>query len=1310
MDVRKSFPFVRQNQHVMPKNLQCQRGVKRSKDQAYQFVNLIQQVTQILSKERPFRTKEEVSLVAIVIKQSNFFKFYEKELEKSPSAIKQIVESMSYESYIPGQEIYTEKDRAKKVYIVLSGDVCILSQKIKKDRFKNISEIKNIQDQNKSGISEQLKASQQMKLKQFCDSKLLLDKSFSHNFNQFKQLESISQYDFFGDTDVRYLSKNSFSAIAKTRVECAVIPQEVFNVYLGETSEIAQQVKEMLKCSLFKFLDPQYVEYCLKYSKEINFPKQKIIFKEGENSSEVYYIKQGDIELSATLPKQSDQEIKVEDIETNIAAQADNNDNETDTFDPEKFIKSNLFNQTLYEKGGPVSKNRQFWNQGDTKGQDYITKLKEQLDFKCKQFQQRGIQYTQIKVEDQVKKFMIASLSNKFQDKDKANFLSQAINRNVDCGLKLALLSKGGYFGEEIIFQHPLMVLENTSPTISPKVKENKKQKSQNFFFVDEQKNNQNQHENENNKNGNKQFHGQQNELKNNQIQQQHELEDSFVRQYTVKCQSASCILLKIEMELYLSLIYLNQKQSLAKKYVESQIKQERRQLKLKNHLKLILKPNKVFTQQNETDQPPSSIKTGKSIQFFTGSSSNQQLASEDPSTPNSKKLELSQKNNMSHSFNNQFYVKKQDAIDSGSSIFPSTDKHQLNSQMKHFQVNEIRQKNNSECLNAPSQLNNYQFNKIKQRNSIDKINLNQSQELQNLESTSTNMQGNKSFKNNNSLQYYRQSHYNNHSQSDFSDMFSLYIKQESQIQKANLADQNLRQQKQVINQSKTAQKQSQMREEIDNLYYTFSSILQNEENRQRQISLMTNSLEKICNNNYYNRNFQKDNQQQGLSITLPNQNLSEQNVQKEFQFYSPIQSAQKGMERVFFSSHYSQLSQVINYSNNDSKTADQIKKNISINNQTQNAKLSFKKQALNQSRDFGSQSEQKNPIIQKQKVLTNSEIIKFQNDIMKNSTNEEREQNNKQLEIQFNESRESFKSKLISSSTNENEQNPKSICFQSKEQIQNNQKDDFNIDQEKVFVFDQQNSPINNQISFLQNSFISIQEDDKDQQLLQTNNAQQENTSQKKFLIRDKNVFIYPKKYVLQPLFSEIIENEVERLQQSEQKKQNERIKIEINQDFYIKRYRKAYKEAFDLIKRPEKKQVNSIFDDLENSSEKQNKKQIQENLSLIIQKKFQIDKRFPNSKRAQEINDFFSNHIKKLDEQHKSKLHKFKREKDINAIITKQLVHKLEQQNIKRRNDLNYAGTNFNFILKDTDKKNSIISKNNNNSHESQNQKQVK
>ncbi|EAS05909.2 cyclic nucleotide-binding domain protein (macronuclear) [Tetrahymena thermophila SB210] len=1304
MDVRRSFPLVRQNQHVMAKNQQCQRGMKRSKDQAFQFVNLIQQVTQILSKERAFRTKEEVSLVAIVIKQSNFFKFYEKEFEKSPSALKQIVESMSYESYIAGQEIYTEKDRAKKVYIVLSGDVCILSQKIKKDKFKNIS------NQNKSGGSEQFNLQQQMKLKSFLDSELLLEKSFSHSFNQFKQLESISQYDFFGDTDVRYLSKNSFSAVAKTRVECAVIPQEVFNIYLGETSEIALQVKEMLKCSLFKFLDPQYVEYCLKYSKEIIFPKQKIIFKEGENSSEVYYIKQGDIELSATLPKQSDQEIKVEDIETNIAAQHDHNENEMDSFDPDKFIKSNLFNQTLYEKGGPVSKNRQFWNQGDTEGQDYITKLKEQLDFKCKQFQQRGIQYTQIKVEDQVKKFMIASLSNKFQDKGKGNFISQAINRNVNCGLKLALLSKGGYFGEEVIFQHPLMHQENSnSGTISPYVKENKKQKSQNYFF-DELKINSKQHENENNKHKNNYFlvSSQKDGSKNNQNQEQ-ELDDNISRQYTVKCQSASCILLKIEMELYLSLIYLNQKQSQAKKYLESQLKQERRQLKLKNHLNLILKPNKIFTQQNEIDQAPSSIKGGKSIQFFTNSVSNQQLVQEDSSTPNSKKLELSQKLNMSHSFSNQFYSKKQDIIDSSSSTFPSTDKNQLFSQTKNFQSNEIRQKNNSECFSVPSQLNQYQINKIKQRNSIDKINLTQSQDLQNQESVSTYIQGKKGLKNNNSLQQYRQNHQNNLSQQDFSDMFGSYMQQESQIQKKNVTDLNLKQQKQGINKSKTAQKQSQMREEIDNLYYTFSSILQKEENRQRQISLMTNTLEKICNNNYYNKNVQKDNQQQqGLSITLPNQSLSEQ---KEFQFLSPIQSATKGVERVFFSSHYPQLSQLINYSNNDNNTTgDLIKKNISFTNQALNTKLSLKKQALDQSKDFASQSEQINPIIQKQKFAGNCENLKIKSDVQKNQTREESQQQNKQIENQFNESRESFKSKLISSSTNENEQNPKSISFQSKEHIQNNQKEDFNVDQEKVFVFDQQNSQINNQTSFLQNSFISIQEDDKDQQLLQTNNSQQENISQKKFLIRDKNVFIYPKKYVLQPLFSEIIENEVERLQQSEQKKQNERIKIEINQDFYIKRYRKAYKEAFDLVKRPEKKQVNSIFDELENSSEKQNKKQKQENLSLIIQKKFQIDKQFPNSQRAKEINDFFSNHIKKLDEQHKSKLDKFKREKDINAIITKQLVYKLEQQNIKRRNDLNYAGTNFNFILKDADKKNSLCAKNNNISHENQNQKQVK
>ncbi|KAL4481520.1 hypothetical protein ABPG74_007609 [Tetrahymena malaccensis] len=1271
MDVRKSFPYVRQNQHVLPKNQQCQRGMKRSKDQVFQFVNLIQQVTQILTKERTFRTKEEVSLVAIVIKQSNFFRFYEKDLEKSPSAFKQIVESMSYESYIPGQEIYTEKDRAKKVYIVLSGDVCILSQKMKKDRFKNISETKNINSSNKSDASEQLNSQLQMKLKQLYESELHLEKSFSHSFNQFKQLESISQYDFFGDTDVRYLSKHSFSAIAKTRVECAVIPQEVFNVYLGET---------------------------------------KIIFKEGEKSSEVYYIKQGDIELSATLPKESDQEIKVEDIETNIAAQTDNNDNAIDSFDPEKFIKSNLFNQTLYEKGGPVSKIRQFWNQGDTEGQDYITKLKEQLDFKCKQFQQRGIQYTQIKVEDQVKKFMIASLSNRFQDKERTNFFSQAINRNVSSGLKLALLSKGGYFGEEIIFQHPLL-LENSSPTISPQIKENKKQKSQNYFF-DELKINQKQLENINSKHGNKNFLGQKNESKQNQAQEL-ELENNYFRQYTVKCQSASCILLKIEMELYLSLIYLNQKQTQAKKYLEGQLKQERRQIKLKNHLKLILKPNKVFTQQNETDQAPSSIKAGKSFQFFTSSNSNQQLAYEDPSTPNSKKLELLQKSYMSQNFNNQLQMKKQDTIDASSSVFPLTDKNQQNSQTKNIQANETRQKNNSECLSVPAQLNNYQINKIKQRNSIDKMNMSQSQDIQNVEGTNTNVYRKMSFKNNNnSLQYYRQSHYNNQSQQDFSEMFGQYAKQEGLVQKKNLADQNLKQLKQGINQSKTAQKQSQMREEIDNLYYTFSSILQKEENRQRQISLMTNSLEKICNNNYYYKSFQKDNQKQGLSITLPNQNVSEQNVQKEFQFFSPIQSAQKGMEKVFFSSHYSQLSQLINYSNNDNKTAasDQIKKNTSFSNQTQNTKLSFKKQTLNQSRDFGSQSEQINPIIQKQKLLVNSDIIKIKNDLKKHTTCDESEQNNKQIEMQFNESRESFKSKLISSSTNENEQNPKSISFQSKEQIQNNQKDDFNLDQEKVFVFDQQNSPINNQISFLQNSFISIQEDDKDQLLLQTNSSQQDNTNQKKFLIRDKNVLIYPKKYVLQPLFSEIIENEVERLQQSEQKKQNERIKIEINQDFYIKRYRKAYKEAFDLVKRPEKKQVNSIFDDLENSSEKQNKKQSQENLSLILQKKFQIDKRFPNSKRAKEISDFFSNHIKKLDEQHKSKLDKFKREKDINAIITKQLVHKLEQQNIKRRNDLHYAGTNFNFILKDTDKKNSIISKNNNISQENQNQKQVK
>lgn len=73
-----------------------------------------------------------------------------------------------------------------------------------------------------------------------------------------------------------------------------------------------------------------------------------------------------------------------------------------------------------------------------------------------------GIRHTKIAVEDELKKYMISSLSNKF-NKPNNSFLKKATNENKSSGLKLSILSKGSYFGDEILSNHPLLNREKDS-------------------------------------------------------------------------------------------------------------------------------------------------------------------------------------------------------------------------------------------------------------------------------------------------------------------------------------------------------------------------------------------------------------------------------------------------------------------------------------------------------------------------------------------------------------------------------------------------------------------------------------------------------------------------------------------------------------------------------------------------------------------------------------------------------------------------------------------------------------------------------
>lgn len=228
--------------------------------------NDLEKAKVILKKRKEWRNMQEINVLARAFESIQLFHEIKKGLE--PVLYFRLFKELIYEEFDIGQFIFHVNDPPDKLYIILVGEVLILTPK--------------------EGLANST-----------MNEKMGQKPSASDNlFAGFSVINTMEKFQSFGEIALRNNTPRTASAVCKTPCELVSLDKKTFRSVLKAffENQAAEKLEFMRKVPLFKGIPNHHLQGLLLHLHEKRLKKGEIIFPEGTKVDTLYIIKEGEVQ------------------------------------------------------------------------------------------------------------------------------------------------------------------------------------------------------------------------------------------------------------------------------------------------------------------------------------------------------------------------------------------------------------------------------------------------------------------------------------------------------------------------------------------------------------------------------------------------------------------------------------------------------------------------------------------------------------------------------------------------------------------------------------------------------------------------------------------------------------------------------------------------------------------------------------------------------------------------------------------------------------------------------------------------------
>lgn len=231
----------------------------------------LEKAKQMLKKRREARNMNEINVLARSFESIELFQEIKNGLE--PVLYLRLFKELIYEEFQANQFIFRVNDPPDKLYILLSGEVCILAPK----------EAPPNNSFEKFGKKQESKTDVQ--------------------FSGYTVMNLIHKFQSFGEIALRNNTPRTATAACKTNVEVVSLDKKTFRSVLKVffENQAAEKFEYLCKIPLFKGIANHYLQGLLLHLKEKIYKKGDVIFSEGSKVETLYIIKEGEVQARKTI-------------------------------------------------------------------------------------------------------------------------------------------------------------------------------------------------------------------------------------------------------------------------------------------------------------------------------------------------------------------------------------------------------------------------------------------------------------------------------------------------------------------------------------------------------------------------------------------------------------------------------------------------------------------------------------------------------------------------------------------------------------------------------------------------------------------------------------------------------------------------------------------------------------------------------------------------------------------------------------------------------------------------------------------------
>ncbi|KAL4456123.1 hypothetical protein ABPG74_014084 [Tetrahymena malaccensis] len=239
-------------------------------------------VKTLLKKQNTARTKADLEILYKAFNDNKFIKDMEKDVNQQ--LIRKMLKNMQFAEFKRREIVFNQGEQASTFYIIIQGSVWVLVP----NKFGTA-----ITDE-QSKISKEILQNPELYLR-------MPDEQYVNKaYPQFNQIATLKSGYSFGEIALRQQTVRTATVLCTEDTLCASVSKEIFNSCISEFYKI-QRDKEigfLHQFHIFTDLYKQDVEMILMSCTKHQFNKYHVIYKENEQSDRIYFLQEGEIEVS----------------------------------------------------------------------------------------------------------------------------------------------------------------------------------------------------------------------------------------------------------------------------------------------------------------------------------------------------------------------------------------------------------------------------------------------------------------------------------------------------------------------------------------------------------------------------------------------------------------------------------------------------------------------------------------------------------------------------------------------------------------------------------------------------------------------------------------------------------------------------------------------------------------------------------------------------------------------------------------------------------------------------------------------------